>query len=198
MSKNILINIVRFVKGREGESMKINSETSKILSKEHENILKVVDALESEIGKLKDKNINTEFFKKVIDFIRNYADKFHHAKEEDILFKEFNKCAEEGCVHCNPIEQMLVEHDEGRKNVRMMELGLNERDNNKLIKGTRGYIQLIREHIFKEDNILYPMADEALSDKAQKIMLEKFKKIKTTKKKEVERFEKFAKEVSKR
>jgi len=49
-------------------------------------------------------------FNKVIDFIKNYADKFYHVKEEGILFKEFNKCTEEGCVHCNPVEQMLVEH----------------------------------------------------------------------------------------
>lgn len=167
------------------------SETSKILLEEHKNILLVVDILENKIKQLED--IDIVFFKKVIDFIRNYADKFHHAKEEDILFKEFNKCAEEGCVHCNPVEQMLVEHDEGRKNVRMMELGLNERDNNKLIKGTRGYIQLIREHIFKEDNILYPMADEVLNKKVKRDMLNKFKKINSDRRKEIKNFEKFAK-----
>ncbi len=178
--------------------MKIRSETSKMLSREHENILKVVDALESEIEQLKDKDIDTNFFRKVIDFIRNYADKFHHAKEEDILFKEFNKCAEEGCVHCNPVEQMLFEHDEGRKNVKMMETCLDEKNKNKLIEGARGYTQLIREHIFKEDNILYPMADDALSDKVQKTMLKKFKAIITSKKKEIEKFERFAKEVARR
>jgi len=178
--------------------MRINSETSKMLLKEHENILKIVDALEFKIEQLNDKNIDTTFFKKVIDFIRNYADKFHHAKEEDILFKEFNKCAEEGCVHCNPIEQMLVEHDEGRKNVKMMESGLKEKDRSKLIEGARGYINLIREHIFKEDNILYPMADETLNSEVKKKMLERFRKINSTKKKEVERFEGFVREVVKK
>src|SRR3989339_54737 len=131
--------------------MKTNSETSEILSKEHEYILKVVDALELEITQLKNKNINATFFAKIIDFIRNYADKFHHEKEE-----------------------------------------------NKLIEGARNYIRLIREHIFKENNILYPMADEALSKKVQKTMLEKFNKINFAKKKEVERFEKFAKEMTKK
>ena len=151
-----------------------------------------------EITQLKNKNINATFFAKIIDFIRNYADKFHHAKEEDILFKEFNKCAEEGLVHCNPIKQMLFEHDEGRKSVKMIESGMNEKNKNKLIKGAKNYIQLIREHISKEDNILYPMADETLSEKVQKTMLEKFKKINFAKKKEIERFEKFAEEVTKR
>ena len=178
--------------------MKISSETSKILSKEHENILKVVDVLEFEIEKLKNKSIDIEYFKKVIDFIRNYADKFHHAKEEDILFKEFNKCAEEGNTHCNPVEQMLFEHEEGRKNVKLMAEGVNEKDKDKLTTGAINYIQLIRDHIFKEDNILYPMADEVLNDKTKKNMLEKFKKINADKIKDVEEFEKFAKEVTER
>src|SRR3989344_1506298 len=143
--------------------MKINSEISKILSKEHENILKVIDVLEIKINELKNKEIDTVFFRKVIDFIRNYADKFHHAKEEDILFREFNNCAEEGGVHCNPVGQMLFEHDIGREKVKMMESGLNEKNKSRLIEGSRGYIELIREHIFKEDKILYPMADDALS-----------------------------------
>src|SRR3989344_8119980 len=172
--------------------------TSKILSDEHQNILKIIEILECKCDLLGQEEINKEFFEKVIRFIRNYADKFHHAKEEDILFKEFNKCAEEGCVHCNPVEQMLSEHDEGRKNVKLMESGLNEKSKNKLIEGAKGYIQLIREHIFKEDNILYPMADEALSNEVKKTMLERFKKINTNKKKEVEGFEKFANEMAKR
>src|SRR3989339_1877707 len=158
-------------------SMKTNSETSEILSKEHEYILKVVDALELEITQLKNKNINATFFAKIIDFIRNYADKFHHAKEENILFKEFNKCAEEGCVHCNPVEQMLFEHDEGRKNLKLIEAGLKEKNKTKLIEGVKGYISIIKEHIFKEDNILYPMADSAFSTNTKNKILSKFKLI---------------------
>ena len=201
----MLKNIARFAERKRGlsginilifiQTMKNNSEISKILSGEHENILKVVDALESEIGKLNNKNINALFFRKVIDFIRNYADKFHHAKEEDILFKEFNKCAEEGRVHCNPVEQMLVEHDEGRRCVKMMELGLDENNKEELIKGSGGYINLIREHILKEDNILYPMIEETLGDKTKKSIIAQFNKINNLKKREIERFEKFVKEI---
>jgi len=177
----------------EGKRINIGSETSRILSREHENILKVVNALELKVEQLKNKEIDVDFFRKVIDFIRNYADKFHHAKEEDILFKEFNKCAEEGCVHCNPIEQMLFEHDEGRKNVKMMESGLDEKNKNKLIEGAKGYSQLIKEHIFKEDNILYPMADNALSDSTKNKMLRKFRVIEDKRKKETKSYIDFVK-----
>lgn len=156
-----------------------------MLSKEHENILKVAEALESEASGLKRKEIDLAFFKKAVDFIKDYADKYHHAKEEDILFREFNKLAEEGCVHCNPVEQMLFEHEEGRRNVRKMESGLSQGNKNLLIEGAMGYAQLIREHIFKEDSILYPMAEGALSDSAKRKMLGKFKEIEGARKKQI-------------
>ena len=84
---------------------------TKILSEEHKNIIKIIEALNKECDSLESgKPLDKEFFIKAVDFIKNYADKFHHAKEEDILFKEFNKSQS----HCNPTEQMLYEHDLGR------------------------------------------------------------------------------------
>jgi len=150
------------------------SKTSEILSEEHKNILKVVEALNKETEKLKlEEEINKAFFAEVIEFIKNYADKFHHAKEEEILFKEFNKACEEGRLHCNPIEQMMHEHEIGRKFVKEMIEGLEKEDKSKLKNGANGYTNLLKEHIFKEDNILYPMANEALN-KQEEDMLKKF------------------------
>lgn len=150
----------------------------KILSDEHQNILKVIDALLKECDSIKSGGkIDTDFFKKAIGFIRGYADKFHHAKEEDILFKEFNKCAEEGRVHCNPVEQMLYEHDLGRNFLKGLENGIKENDKEKITKNAEGYARLLQDHIFKEDNILYPMIDEALNDKTKNNMLKRFKQV---------------------
>ena len=78
----------------------------------------------------------------------------------------------------------------------MIEIGLKQNDKQKIIEGANGYIRLIRDHIFKEDNILYPMADDALSDEVKKNMLNKFKKIDSEKKVAIKRFEKFANEVA--
>ena len=62
---------------------------TKILAEEHQNILKIIDALLKECDALKlGEEIDQDFFKKAIEFIRGYADRFHHAKEEDILFVE--------------------------------------------------------------------------------------------------------------
>jgi hemerythrin-like domain-containing protein len=149
---------------------------TEILTNEHESILKVVEAMESECHALEnEKNLDKDFFTKAIDFIKNYADKFHHAKEEEILFKELKKEDVQGRMHCNPMDQMLHEHDLGREFVKNLEEGIKEEDKEKIIENARGYGQLLREHIFKEDNILYGMADEALNDKEQDFLLKQFK-----------------------
>ncbi|MBI2630116.1 hemerythrin domain-containing protein [Candidatus Pacearchaeota archaeon] len=166
-------------------------KTSKILSEEHKNILKVIDALNAECNELENgAEIDKEFFIKAIDFIRNYADKFHHAKEEDILFKEL--CKPEAKMHCNPTEQMLYEHDLGRGFVKEMEKAVLEGDKEKLIENSRSYAQLLREHIYKEDNILYPMADESLSYKTEKSMIARFDKVEKSKAADKKKYTKFA------
>ena len=174
----------------------MTSEIIRILSEEHQNILKVVDALEDRCRKLSEKNIDERFLLDVVDFIRNYADKFHHAKEEDILFKEFCKSAEKGEVHCNPVDQMLYEHDIGREFVKKIEEGVKENNSKKIIEGANGYSSLIREHIFKEDNILYPMADGAFNDKIKQKMLKQFKEVEKKKRKDKEKYLNFVKSIT--
>ena len=146
-------------------------ESLQILMNEHKNILKVVEALIKKCNEEFDK----DFFEKALDFIKNYADKFHHAKEEDILFKEFSK--EEVEKHCDPTKQMLHEHDLGRNFVQGIEEGLASDDEEKVKENSSGYAHLLQEHIFKEDNILYPMVNEALSSEAKKKILEKSKQV---------------------
>ena len=144
-----------------------------ILSNEHKNISKVIDAINSECNNIESgKDMDNVFFDKTVEFIQNYADKFHHAKEENILFVELHKDGVE--MHCDPIPQMLHEHDLGRDFVKGMIEGLEENNKDKVVENAKGYTDLIREHIFKEDNILYPMADEALNGQAQESVLGKF------------------------
>lgn len=149
----------------------------RLLSEEHQDILKVADALVEECNSLKSgKGIDIGFFKKSIKFIKNYADKFHHAKEEDILFIELNK--DDVLLNCNPTQQMLYEHNLGRNFVKGLEKGVKEKNKDKIIENATGYAQLIQEHIFKEDNILYPMAERALSKEAKNKISNKFKQVK--------------------
>jgi len=150
---------------------------TKILAEEHQNILKVIDALLKQCDALESGGgLDKDFFNKAIEFIRGYADRFHHAKEEAILFVEL--CKDTVQMHCNPTEQMLHEHDLGRGFVKKMEQGLAENDRKKIIENARGYSRLLQEHIYKEDNILYPMAEEALSQETKKAMLNEFEEVK--------------------
>ena len=91
-----------------------------------------------------------------VDFIRSYADRFHHAKEEDILFKHFDEGQE-------IIRVMLADHTAGRNHVQGMLAAVDTRDTAKLAEHLLGYRELLSEHIKKEDEILYPWMDRQLS-----------------------------------
>lgn len=173
-------------------------EPTKILFDEHRNILKVINTLLKECNALESgSKFDKAFFEKAIDFIRNYADKFHHAKEEDILFAELSKDSVQ--MHCSPVQQMLYEHNLGRDFVKGMEKGLKENSKDKVMENARGYAQLLQDHIFKEDNILYPMVNEVLNKKIQQEMLEKFKQVEEKKfSKDIEKYLSIAKEFEKR
>ena len=148
------------------------SNVTKKLSDEHQLILKVSEVLGRECTAL-DKGgvVDKGFFTQVVDFIRHYADKYHHAKEEDILFTGLGR--PEVQMHCDPRQQMLFEHDQGREFVRGMEAAVQAGDKAKVIENALGYAGLLREHIFKEDNILYPMAEQALGKAKSAAMAER-------------------------
>lgn len=97
-----------------------------------------------------------ELINEGVDFIRSYADRFHHAKEEDILFKYFDE-------NLDIIQTMLEDHAKGRNHVKALIEAVEKRDKQKVIEHLNGYRELLTEHIKKEDEILYPWMDRSLS-----------------------------------
>lgn len=91
-----------------------------------------------------------------VDFIRSYADKYHHAKEETILFKYFDE-------DLDIIQVMLKDHETGRAHVKSIIEALNNNDNEKVIFHLNGYMELLSEHIKKEDEILYVWMERILT-----------------------------------
>lgn len=138
--------------------------TQKLMD-EHQLILKYTRLLEAYIMALKENPERIELSQRLgdfISFVREYADRYHHAKEEDLLFKFME---EPGVLtHCNPLPQMTMEHDEGRKYIKGMEENLLNHNVNAALRFAWGWLQLLRDHISKEDNVLYPMAEEGISD----------------------------------
>lgn len=142
---------------------------TQILSDEHRVIERVLGAVE----KLAKGPVGTlEPWKKALDFIRHFADECHHFKEEKVLFPaiEAHGIPSEG----GPIGMMLMEHEEGRSYVRAMFAAIslieakNEAAKENLLSTAQAYCRLLREHIQKEDEILFCMADEVISADEQK------------------------------
>lgn len=160
----------------------MNNITEQLMS-EHQNILRVIVQVLIECSRIENGGeTDKKFMEQTIDFIRNYADKFHHAKEEDILFEAMLTNVD--CLHCNPIPVMLYEHQDGREFVGKLENALKENDKNGVIENARGYCYLLQNHIYKEDNILYPMAEDALDDEQKAQVVRKYKEVECTKFKE--------------
>ncbi|HBE03908.1 MAG: hypothetical protein A2096_02960 [Spirochaetes bacterium GWF1_41_5] len=89
-------------------------------------------------------------------FIRNFADRRHHAKEEDLLFPEFNPCPE-------IISVMFADHTTGRNFVKGIFSGLENNSLHEITQNLEGYRNLLSDHIRREDEILYPWIDSTLS-----------------------------------
>ena len=143
-------------------------EAIETLKNEHRLIERVTDALvafaEGVEGNQAD---GREELGRFVTVIRDFADGCHHGKEEEILFATM---IEGGFPRDGgPIAVMLMEHDEGRSHASTLaELagqpdpwGTDDRD--RLVETARGYADLLREHIHKEDEILYPMAEQRLA-----------------------------------
>lgn len=153
-----------------------------ILKKEHQLIHAMLKIIEAICNKL-DKNelVNPHDLTAIIDFIRNFIDACHHAKEEKLLFVALVKAGmprDDG-----PIAVMLREHEQGRNLTKAMNKVLESMARGEAAaaqefsESARGYIQLLWNHIDKEDHVLFMMADQQLSPETQKELLEGFDKI---------------------
>ncbi|CAB1060509.1 hypothetical protein D1BOALGB6SA_5275 [Olavius sp. associated proteobacterium Delta 1] len=105
-----------------------------------------------------------------IDMIRSYADKYHHAKEEDILFKYFDEDSE-------ILQVMYEDHTTGRGHVKAMLEALKGKDKISLGKHLMAYRDLLTGHIKKEDEILFPWMDRNLATPQVDDLLSKFNEV---------------------
>ncbi len=150
-------------------------DVTRVMVEEHKLILRMIDLVEKHTALAEKGNFSDwNFYLDAVDFIRNYADRFHHAKEEDILF---NALVENGMPRNNsPVAAMLMAHDQGRSFVRNMEAAAKLAiagapvEIEALAENARGYVELLRDHIDKEDHILYPLAERVLPEAVRPAM----------------------------
>jgi len=120
----------------------MKKDITQVLVTEHRLILRMIDLLERNASEMLEGNFSDwRFFIDAIDFIRNYADRFHHAKEEDVLFEALvaNGMPREH----SPVAAMLMEHDAGRAHVALLDKGVKA-----AMAGETGQEPVIAEHAF--------------------------------------------------
>ncbi len=156
------------------------TNVTQVMVEEHQLILRMIALLEKnteqlEAGRFRD----WQFYLDAVRFIRNFADRFHHAKEEDILFEALVK---NGMPKDNsPVAAMRMAHDQGRAFVRAMEEAAQKAQAGELgqipviAENARGYARLLRDHIDKEDHILYPLAEKVLPEEVRPAMVEGYR-----------------------
>jgi len=151
-------------------------KATEALKEEHKAIQRMLEILDAMCKKLKKKErVPNVHLEKAIEFIKIFADRCHHGKEEDLLFPAMEKAGIS--KNGGPIGVMLQEHDLGREYVQGMQNALSNGQWDLFIESAQGYIELLEAHIEKEDYILYMMADMALSEETQKELLTQFEKI---------------------
>ncbi|MBI5032994.1 MAG: hemerythrin domain-containing protein [Chloroflexi bacterium] len=160
-------------------------KATRVLRDEHEGILAMLSVVEAAARRLESgKSIPPQMMVDAGNFFRNFADGCHHGKEEGELFPTMveHGIPKEG----GPVGVMLLEHDEGRAFVRGMREAAeryargDESANLALVDNTLDYVRLLRAHIAKENNVLFPMADEILSDDEQAKLFDAFEHIEQT------------------
>lgn len=158
----------------------MKTNITQTLMDEHQLILRMIALLEQNAPRTAaGEYTNWQFYLDGIDFIRQYADRFHHAKEEDVLFVALVK---NGMPReHSPVAAMLIEHEHGRTFVRNLEEAVREAQAGRteryqaIADNAIGYAELLKEHITKEDMVLYPLAERVLPDEFREKILRAYR-----------------------
>jgi len=155
------------------------NEATKILRSEHEVILRVLDATEKIATPMENgADAPPEILTATVEFFKLYADRQHHGKEEDLLFPELAKKGMPS--NGGPVAVMLMEHQIGRSHIARMTQAAEAYKNGdqsaaaEWAEAALDYVALLREHIAKENNILFVMAERILSPADQQRLASEF------------------------
>lgn len=157
-------------------------QATDILSSEHRVIERAIAALDAAADRLEaGKPVRPGFFLDAARFITNFADGWHHGKEEGALFEAMARSGMQ--MDDGPVGMMMYEHDRARE----LTSGLRKATErwaagdagmaDTVVDYARGYSELLTQHIYKEDNILFPMAAQVILPEAQDTLLEDFRRI---------------------
>jgi hemerythrin-like domain-containing protein len=119
-----------------------------------------------------------EFFEKAVSFARDFTDKYHHFKEEHILFNRL-AMKKKGKIDAE-VESLKYQHERGRALIGEVAKSLEgyakgqEAQTLILLESLAAYISLLRQHIHREDHVFYPMVEREFPWDEYRDLLEVF------------------------
>ncbi len=154
---------------------------TEILMEEHRVIERVLIALEKAASRLsRGETVYLRFFSGTSALIYGFNDSYHYKKEEMVLYPAL---VENGLdKDSGPVAMMLAEHEEGRKLAHRLQLvterfqtgDVKVRD--QVVLSALGYVSLLRRHMNKEDNVLFPLVEKVIPTDRQEQMIEAFER----------------------
>jgi hemerythrin-like domain-containing protein len=147
---------------------------------EHRLIERMLSGIKTALLKIESKQkVDPVFVDLIVDFIRMYADRTHHGKEEDILFKELNNkqlSAEDRRV----MNELIEEHAFGRQTTKAL-VAANSRYRNgdgtalaDIVDKLKTLIEFYPKHIEKEDKTFFPASRAYFTEQEDQAMLADF------------------------
>jgi hemerythrin-like domain-containing protein len=152
------------------------------LKHEHQVISLALQGAEEEAQRIGDKGVvHAELTGKLVDFFLNFVDRCHHAKEERHLFPKMRERG--GPAQGDLIDRLLREHDEARGLVKTIAGALPKAVSGEtepihiLGDSLRAYARLLRAHMDQENELLFAMADETLTQHDADLLTMEFERV---------------------
>jgi len=162
------------------EPVAVKSATD-VLRHEHDAIVRMLDVSAVVAARLAaGAQVEPEILAQLVEFFRLFADRCHHGKEEELLFPLLER---KGLLRAGgPIGVMLDEHTQGRAQMQRMTAAAEAYRNGDANAGQRWasamnrYATLLRQHIDKENHILFELADRLMTSAEQAEMVAAFER----------------------
>ncbi len=147
---------------------------------EHRLIERTLLVIRNVLAKIESMHkVDPVFVDVAVDFIRVYADRTHHGKEEDILFRDLNEKPLSG-EDRRIMNELIQDHMLGRQTTKAL-LDANTRYRNgdetalaDIAEKLRTLIEFYPKHIEKEDKVFFPASRAYFTDEEDKVMLAEF------------------------
>jgi hemerythrin-like domain-containing protein len=145
-----------------------------LLMQEHKVILRILHVLEQMSRCIeKGEEVTQKDVQVLLGLLRMFADDHHQTMEESALFPELRRTAS---AQDGPLRHMLFEHDQERSLVEGLEDALHTQKGKEFVQFAERLVSLIRNHIFKEDNILFDIVERSLSSEQDEKVTQEFEK----------------------